>query len=418
MAFAQAPPACWRPNRADLRGRVWSAVQSSRFFGERVKTPIFQARTQQPIVQPGVVCEQGGSLRGAKGASDEDLLELLEYEEDEFDEDDEGASIPQRPARNSRSAAGSKDSPKRARGRQLGKGRRVYTNEVKSVRSYCVATSFKMRALLSYLQQQEDMPIRVYRDVIYARRFTEGSEEDGGDVFYFPYGVIVSWGLRRSQEQRLLDEIREFAEEPVPRVQLDSMEYTYGATTRIRNDEIVLPRSPSLSEDLLDNNGWAGREWEKVVLLKLSHSHGMAQSVKLIVFEDKVQSTIRKTRYIPQVMAQTGKIKLTSKEMHRRVGEILFERHSINLHSDILDVPEFFWEYTELEPVYEITARYLDVEKRVEVLNRRLDIVRELFDLLSTELNHKYSSRLEWIIIILIVIEVILSFSKDVFHIL
>jgi len=82
----------------------------------------------------------------------------------------------------------------------------------------------------------------------------------------------------------------------------------------------------------------------------------------------------------------------------------------------LLDTPEFFWEYSELEPYYRLVAHYLDIERRVNVLNQRLTVLKELFDMLNNEINHKHSSRLEWTIIWLIVIEVIIELSKVVLH--
>lgn len=49
----------------------------------------------------------------------------------------------------------------------------------------------------------------------------------------------------------------------------------------------------------------------------------------------------------------------------------------------------------------------------MSVLNQRLRIVQELFDMLAAELNHQHSSRLEWTIIVLIVIEVLLHVVTD-----
>ncbi len=84
----------------------------------------------------------------------------------------------------------------------------------------------------------------------------------------------------------------------------------------------------------------------------------------------------------------------------------------------MLDTPEFFWEHSELEPLYALAANYLDLEARVEVLNQRLDVIHELFEMLVNELNHQHSSRLEWTIILLIILEVVLTLLRDVFRVI
>src|SRR5262249_46265875 len=115
-------------------------------------------------------------------------------------------------------------------------------------------------------------------------------------------------------------------------------------------------------------------------------------------------------------LAARGKIRLSKKEIRRKMGALFIERNSINLYFDVLDTPEFFWEHAELEPLYTMTATYLDIEARVRALNQRLDIVHELFDMLVTELNHQHSSKLELTIIWLICIEVGLSILQNVFR--
>ena len=51
----------------------------------------------------------------------------------------------------------------------------------------------------------------------------------------------------------------------------------------------------------------------------------------------------------------------------------------------------------------------MDIQQRLEILNKRLDVIRELYEILSNELNHIHSSRLELVIIYLIVIEVFIQ---------
>ena len=48
------------------------------------------------------------------------------------------------------------------------------------------------------------------------------------------------------------------------------------------------------------------------------------------------------------------------------------------------------------------------------MLNKRLDILKELFDMLASELNNAHSNKLEIIIIVLIVLEVVFQVAEMV----
>ncbi len=224
------------------------------------------------------------------------------------------------------------------------------------------------------------------------------NKEHTKHIFYFSYGVVVCWGMSEEEELQALNTIKPFEKEPSQKVELDEFTYVYGSSMKIEEDEIMLHN--------------------KNILTKLAISHGVAQSVKLATFEELIQKTIELTKHIPSELARKGKIPLSRKEISKKMGKLFMERNFINLHADILDTPEFFWDYPELEPFYRRSAHYLDVGKRVEILNKRLGIIHELLQILSAELNHQHSSRLEWTIIILIVIEVFIVSLKDLFHVI
>ncbi|MBX9923347.1 MAG: RMD1 family protein [Rhabdochlamydiaceae bacterium] len=256
---------------------------------------------------------------------------------------------------------------------------------------YCTAASFDIPKLFQSLSTHHS--VQLFRDVVYV-----GITEDKihvKDVFYFSYGVVVCWGMSEEEEQKALLSTQSFEKESGQKT-LDEFTFVYGNSMKIEEDEIMLHN--------------------KNILTKLAISHGIAQSIKLITFEELIQKTIDLTRHIPAELARKGKIPLSRKEISKKMGELFMERNFINLHADILDTPEFFWDYPELEPFYRKSAHYLDVGKRVDILNKRLAIIHELLEILSAELNHQHSSRLEWTIIILIVIEVCLVILKDLFH--
>jgi uncharacterized Rmd1/YagE family protein len=262
--------------------------------------------------------------------------------------------------------------------------------------AYCTATSFDTNGLLTYLKSQ--YPLTRYREVIHV----QVKPDSESDAFFFPYGSVVFWGLDQSLERDFLESIRRFEIQRVEPIEDDVFTYEYAEPgspqAKIEEDEITLP--------------------DRDVLTKLAFSHAMAQSVKLAVFEQTIQKTIHLTRELPELLAHQGNIRLSRRDIRKMMGRLFIDRSSINLHQELLDTPEFFWEKADLEPYYSQMAHYLDRERRVHVLNQRLMIVQELFDMLAAELNHQHSSRLEWTIIWLIVIEVMLIVAKDILKIL
>ncbi len=264
-----------------------------------------------------------------------------------------------------------------------------YHNSSRCV-SYSTATSYPTKELVKAFRSHHQ--VSSFRDVLYVRF---GSDKDGAEAgsFIFGYGTVVMWGLTAEEEQEVLSTLKMYEEGAYDSPEREIVGYCYGQQGAVIDDQIVLP-SQHLN-------------------VKLAFSHGLAQSVKLAVFEGIVKKTIDTTRSIPEQLSRFGRIPLSKKEIQKKMGELFIERSSINLHFDVLDIPEYFWEHSEVEHLYTLIATHLDLETRVEVLNRRLDIIHDLFEVLGNELNHQHASRLEWIIIILIFIEVILSLLRD-----
>lgn len=257
---------------------------------------------------------------------------------------------------------------------------------------YCTASNYDIQRLFQVMQVTGTS--QLFRDVIYVQP-KEGIKRD---IFYFPFGVVVFWGFTEEEEKSLLAILKKFEKEPLARPELDEFSFTYGDKMKIEEDEITLQKKDSLT--------------------KLSISYAIAQSIKLTVFEEAILRTIDRSKQIPKALADKGKISLSRKETSRMTGELFLERNYINLHTEILDTPEFFWDHAELEPHYRRMIYYLDVNKRVELLNRRLALLHDLFEILSNELNHQHTSRLEWTIILLIALEVVIVVLRDLFHLI
>jgi uncharacterized Rmd1/YagE family protein len=122
------------------------------------------------------------------------------------------------------------------------------------------------------------------------------------------------------------------------------------------------------------------------------------------------KNVIIENTYLSTVLADTGKIPLSRKSIAKLRGTLFSVKSDIMLNFNLLDTPEFFWSYPELEHEYNLVAKYLDIVSRVTVLNKKLETIHELLEMLASEQHHKHSSILEWIIILLIAFEVVLFF--------
>merc|ERR1712232_592589 len=110
-----------------------------------------------------------------------------------------------------------------------------------------------------------------------------------------------------------------------------------------------------------------------------------------------------------ETMAETGEVEMDAREMSKQMGGLLVLRCDVNLHTDILDTPDIFWDEERFEPTYVESREYLEIDKRVEILNQRLGVLKDMYDLLQNGLNVKHGNKLEWIIIVLILVEVVLE---------
>lgn len=233
-------------------------------------------------------------------------------------------------------------------------------------------------------------------------RLAEGKRE--ADLFYFSYGCFVSWGLTEDEELSefwWLSQQRDVIEEPFEEKDLFKDVYTfrgYGEKTTMLRDVITLEKV---------------EDGEQTALMKLAVSFGVAQSVKLEVFENQLDDLVTRSAFIPKDLAKHGKINADRTTLSKMTGEIMLQRNRVHLQHDFFDadMPDFFWEgkYENLEPVFKQTRKYLDICKRADATNRRLDILKEVFEMMDANLNIRHSTKLEMIVIWLIVLECALT---------
>lgn len=228
-----------------------------------------------------------------------------------------------------------------------------------------------------------------YRDII-------SIELPRGEAVIFPFGAMVFWGVTEDDREALVKKLAPLAEGGRTNSEEESYGFELGNNQeRFHRDTVFLADDSRMQ--------------------RLAVSHALAQSVKLNQFERQALRTIQETASIPQQLVTEGRIKLSQRHIAQMRGNLFLTKSDIILNYDLLDTPEFFWEYPELESTYELAARYLEIKPRVDVLSKKLETIHELLEMLADEQKYKHSAYLEWTIIWLIAIEIVFFLVHDIF---
>ncbi|CAL1574539.1 unnamed protein product [Knipowitschia caucasica] len=252
--------------------------------------------------------------------------------------------------------------------------------------------------------QEIDLP-RDASNVLVISTDLAAKPDDSAHVFFFREGSVVFWNVEDKTLKRVLRILERHEVQPyeVALVHWENEEinYTVGeGNTKLERGNFILKEQ---------------MEPQEAVLEKFAFSNALCLSVKLAIWEVALDNFVDSIQSIPETLKSGKRVKLSSAEVMQKIGELFTLRHCINLRSDLLMTPDFYWDRENLEKLYDKTCQFLSINRRVNVVNEKLEHCSQLTDLMRSHLSEKHSLRLEWMIVILITIEVMFELVRMVF---
>jgi uncharacterized Rmd1/YagE family protein len=148
---------------------------------------------------------------------------------------------------------------------------------------------------------------------------------------------------------------------------------------------------------------------EKLCIVSLT----LAQSVALDHFEGAVSQAMARFQPVVKALSLQGNLKLPHREVLRIVGFAMEVRAAVLDNLTLFDDPPDTWESESLAHLDSALYDQFDLEERLGAIKEKLAYLQDagatFLGLLDTRKNH----RLEWIIILLILIEIVLFIGKD-----
>ncbi|TGZ70056.1 hypothetical protein CRM22_003399 [Opisthorchis felineus] len=259
----------------------------------------------------------------------------------------------------------------------------------------------------------------------------------------FRNGVIVFWNLPESEHKVFISRVRKYCREVISesRIEREDLRYCFSDEhTRLVGEDIYLQKhegriqnhdfhTDERIEQLGDSAATAkpsskhrvdqtvvNQSPEKglrlvpvedpIRLEQFAFSEALALSVKLALLENSFDSVaVQMEPWIERMKNGFG-LNFPRSSVLKKTGELFTIRHLLNISTSMIETPDFYWDRPEVESLYTQLRTVLSVPIRTRVLNSRLNMCCELTEILSNHLQSRHACRLEWMIILLILVEV------------
>lgn len=207
-------------------------------------------------------------------------------------------------------------------------------------------------------------------------------------VYVFKYGAVCFWNYDPVGISEFLRIITPFCKNIFENSLTDEFLIETGAKElRVGFNKIDIP---SASIDVL-----------RLVMLNVS------QSVTLDYYEEQTSKLLAETNQYTQMLETKGRLDISGKKLKKHIGRTLLLRNRIAENIYVFDSPPETWENEGLNKADADLKRTFDLQVRVRTIHEGLSIIRDNLELFRGLLQYRNSNILEWIVIILILVEVL-----------
>jgi len=220
-----------------------------------------------------------------------------------------------------------------------------------------------------------------------------------GLVCVFRFGVVVLFDLSVLEADDVLRRLRERVIRPLS-VREDETAVIEAAPDR---DEQILPGGPILLKAVTP---------EHVMVI----ADALAKSVILARDEREVAAVIERIEPFARELAEKGRTLRGRRAILKYIGQALLVQHRVSGRVAVADKPDAVWDRADLERLYARLQEEYELRERAEALTRKLKVISDTAEVLTDMIDTKRSLRLEFIIVLLIVFEIVLTLYQLLAH--
>jgi uncharacterized Rmd1/YagE family protein len=212
-----------------------------------------------------------------------------------------------------------------------------------------------------------------------------------GSAVVFRYGVVVLFDVPPLDEAAFLRNLQPLIGDPLEEPGVESLRLVIDpdAPEGVEQDHVVI--SDTRLERL-----------QTVADI-------LAKSVVLGHYEEHIAQTFDRVEPLAAELERSGRARQAARQLTRQIGATLLGLHRMVGRVEVGEKPETLWEYPDLERLYVRLEGEYEIRERQVAIERKLEVIARTVETLLDLLQARRSLRVEWYIVLLIVVEILLT---------
>jgi uncharacterized Rmd1/YagE family protein len=213
-----------------------------------------------------------------------------------------------------------------------------------------------------------------------------------GYAVLFRFGVMVLFDVTPIEEADLRSSLEQFIDKPET-----------GGTP-----EQIEVRIDPANADTVDSDGIV--RLRTVTPDRLQVIAGvLAKSLILEHYESRLSGLFDRMEPVAETLRRGGRGGGDAKALLQQIGNVLSMQHRMVGRVEVVEKPDVLWDHPELERLHARLVGEFELDERGRALDRKLQLISDTAEALLDLVHTKSSLRVEWYIVILILVEIVLS---------
>lgn len=214
---------------------------------------------------------------------------------------------------------------------------------------------------------------------------------ENGLATVFHYGVVVIFNVKSEYEASVIEKIMPYVSKTHDKREHEVIEIS------VRPD-----KAEGIYNDVIYIKTATRTQFELMATI-------LSKSVILDYYEHRVASNFDNIEPLARNLKEKGALGQSSKEILQLIGANLLTQHEMAGKIALNEKPALLWDHTELEPLYANLMEDLEVIERQGILDKKLQLLSHTAETSLDMIQQRISQRLEWYIIILIMVSIVIE---------